>query len=69
MKAAVTPTRTGLFAWIARRVELIRVTATIAWGEQDRDMLERTLAAAPIELAQLNLDLQALRVRKATLTD
>ena len=60
-------TRRGLCAWIARRIELWSVSATLRWAESDRDLLAEVLDHAPRRLKQMDRDLEMLRVRQATL--
>jgi len=60
-------TSTGLRAFIARRIELWSVSATLRWAESDRAYLASQLDAGPKRLRQMDRDLEQLRVRQAVL--
>jgi len=68
-RTLTTPTRSGFCAWIARRWELLCVTATLRAAERDRVILAFDAAHIPKRLKRLDLDIEALRVRKANLQD
>lgn len=57
-------TKRGLRAWIARRLELFSVNATLGAAERDREYLTSQLESIPFELAQKDLDIGALRARQ-----
>jgi hypothetical protein len=67
MCAVYHPTRRGLIAWVARKLELLQVNATLRWAEQDREQLARDAEALPRELRRLDRDVEVLRVRQAVL--
>ncbi len=67
MCAVYTPTKGGLLAWIARRIELFGITRTLAWAEVDREALAREVESGPRRLRQLDHDLEVLRVREVIL--
>lgn len=69
MSATMTPTRTGLLGWIARRIEAVSVGWTLAWLDEDTDRLDAELCALPQRLAQMRADAEVLRVRLALLND
>lgn len=57
-------TKRGLRAWIARRLELFTVNATLQAAERDREYLSSQLESIPFELAQKDLDIGELRARQ-----
>lgn len=59
--------RTGLRAWVLRKLELMSVNATLAWAERDREYHSAQLAALPKALRTLDRDIELLRVRQAVL--
>lgn len=63
----VIETRRGLFAWIARRFELMCVNATLRWAERDHRHFTDQAHALPSVVRHLEHDLQLLRVRQAEL--
>lgn len=65
--SAVLSTRTGVRAYIARRIELLSVTLTIRWAEDDRQFTAAQLASLPVRLKAMDRNLELLRVRQAVL--
>lgn len=67
MKAACINTRRGLRAWLARQWELLNVTLTLRWAEDDREQLEDFINAGPRQLRRLNAHIEELRARQERL--
>lgn len=57
-------TKSGLRAWIARRIELFTVNATLSAAERDREYLNSQLESLPFEIDQKDKDIGALRARQ-----
>lgn len=67
MSASLITTETGFRAWVARRIELWSLSATLRWAESDRAFLAAQLDVGPKRLRQMDRDLEQLRVRQAIL--
>lgn len=65
--SAVLPTRSGIAAFVARKVELLGVTWTLRWAEDDREFVASQIDALPKRLKAMDRDLELLRVRQAVL--